>query len=392
MNAYTRAILTVAAMATVLASPDALADRRARGKEAGGVAGVPAPCGCAADLDGSGEVDGADLGLLLGGWGTAAGDLDGTGETDGADLGLLLGAWGPCLASVDNDFCQNATEITGEPVIPFCTVSATTSGPAFPAGPCVVAGYNDVDADLWYRYTAQQAGMLTVSTCGANFDTRLVAYGGFLFNPITSCPSNEPFGQVIKACNDDHAPCGLDSQITFEVFQGSNYLIRVGGYEGASGAGELAFDLDQAGHSCDDPIELGQADEFPVIVDGDSSQYDVGSDESPCGTGDTVAVWYRVILACNVLDAPGNVVVTTCDEFTDFDTVISVWKSSGGDCPGVFHSCNDDFDAPECQIGPLNRKSQVVVPSINGDVLYIRVSGYLGATGNFRLKVITECG
>ena len=52
---------------------------------------------CAGDLDGTGEVDGADLGLLLGAWDTndPAADLDASGLVDGADLGLLLGAWVP---------------------------------------------------------------------------------------------------------------------------------------------------------------------------------------------------------------------------------------------------------------------------------------------------------
>jgi len=45
-----------------------------------------------ADLDGNGSVNGADLGLLLGAWGTAdcAADLNGDGVVDGGDLGLLL--------------------------------------------------------------------------------------------------------------------------------------------------------------------------------------------------------------------------------------------------------------------------------------------------------------
>jgi hypothetical protein len=49
------------------------------------------------DLNGDGFVDGADLGLLLGAWGSAniAIDLNSDGIVDGADLGLLLGAWGP---------------------------------------------------------------------------------------------------------------------------------------------------------------------------------------------------------------------------------------------------------------------------------------------------------
>jgi len=48
-----------------------------------------------ADLNGDGVVDGADLGLLLGQWGSdGPADLNDDGVVDGADLGLLLGAWG----------------------------------------------------------------------------------------------------------------------------------------------------------------------------------------------------------------------------------------------------------------------------------------------------------
>jgi hypothetical protein len=51
------------------------------------------------DLDGNGVVNGADLGLLLAGWGTCGtpcpGDLDGNGVVNGADLGLLLANWTP---------------------------------------------------------------------------------------------------------------------------------------------------------------------------------------------------------------------------------------------------------------------------------------------------------
>lgn len=51
----------------------------------------------AGDLDGDGDVDGADLGALLGSWGPCSGcpaDINGNGVIDGADLGILLGHWG----------------------------------------------------------------------------------------------------------------------------------------------------------------------------------------------------------------------------------------------------------------------------------------------------------
>jgi hypothetical protein len=53
---------------------------------------------CPEDMTGDGNVDGADLTMLLGLWGscTGEGDFDGSGCVDGGDLTKLLGAWGSC--------------------------------------------------------------------------------------------------------------------------------------------------------------------------------------------------------------------------------------------------------------------------------------------------------
>ena len=59
--------------------------------------GPVCPAFCPADINRDGAVDGFDLGVLLGNWGSfGTGDLDLSGQVDGMDLGLLLGAWGPC--------------------------------------------------------------------------------------------------------------------------------------------------------------------------------------------------------------------------------------------------------------------------------------------------------
>ena len=57
-------------------------------------------CDCVGDLTLDGLVNGADLGILLAGWGACTGscasDLNRDGVVNGADLGVLLAAWGVC--------------------------------------------------------------------------------------------------------------------------------------------------------------------------------------------------------------------------------------------------------------------------------------------------------
>jgi thermitase len=88
------------ALAAVLASADdifAANPDHPDGLGAGRVNAMNAVGGSNPDLDGSGTVDSADLGLLLGAWGACGGcaaDLDRSGAVGASDLSILLGAWG----------------------------------------------------------------------------------------------------------------------------------------------------------------------------------------------------------------------------------------------------------------------------------------------------------
>ncbi|MFO0827373.1 MAG: FG-GAP-like repeat-containing protein [Phycisphaerales bacterium] len=81
---------------------DALPDIAAAGWGAGAGSTVPVFLNCLstcdADLNGDGVVNAADLGILLGAWGSSdpSADLTNDGAVDAADLGVLLGAWGDC--------------------------------------------------------------------------------------------------------------------------------------------------------------------------------------------------------------------------------------------------------------------------------------------------------
>ncbi len=103
LNTANGAAVSGAQFAAVLADLEALRISAEYGSEQGEettfidrvIFGAPT---CAGDLDGDGQVDGADLGVLLSAWGSTdpLADLDGEGVVDGADLGVLLSAWGPC--------------------------------------------------------------------------------------------------------------------------------------------------------------------------------------------------------------------------------------------------------------------------------------------------------
>lgn len=58
--------------------------------------GTPSVPACIGDYNNDGVVNGGDLALLLGSWGTPGGDLDGDGTTNGGDLAFLFANWGNC--------------------------------------------------------------------------------------------------------------------------------------------------------------------------------------------------------------------------------------------------------------------------------------------------------
>ena len=375
--------LTSLVLVSALAAP---ADRNAPTKDVGGgIAGAIA-CTCTGDLDGNGTVDAADLAVLLGGWnGAGAGDVDESGATDAADLAILLGAWGVCASAPANDACANAIEIDIG-TTPFCTIGASTDGPAYPAGSdCIEFSYNNVFADVWYSYTPIGNGKLTLSTCGVDWDTRLAVYGSVLPGSI-GCPSSGISLINLLACNDDNASCGNGSTLSLPVIAGHEYKIRVGGYNGWTGSGDLKLTFQSDGAGCFNAINVQNVTDTTVF--GTTLDNTVSFDESPCGNGDTVAEWYVFESTCPGENA--EITISTCDPATDFDTVLSVWRSGLQGCTQQLEACNDDATGVACQIAGFQRKSRVTFLTNPGDFYYVRVSGFLGAKGNFALKFTTD--
>lgn len=156
---------------------------------------------------------------------------------------------GVVFAQPANDDCANAILI-GNGDTGYSNVGAFSDGPAA----CGLLG-----SDIWYSYMASCDGMATISTCNqANYNTVLAAY-----DPSSGCP---PPLSALLACNVNL--CTLTSSITIAVTSSDQYLIQVGGLDGAQGAGTLTISCVPAAGQ--DEFVRGDADgngSFNTLVD-----------------------------------------------------------------------------------------------------------------------------
>jgi hypothetical protein len=100
------------------------------------------------------------------------------------------------------------------------------------------ASYTTSFDDHWYVFTADSAGMHTISTCNlADCDTKIWIYESCLAT-VTE------FAEGTFSYNDDF--CGLQSSITVNFTAGNTYYIRIGDYSDAC-ADQLSWNLSFVG-------------------------------------------------------------------------------------------------------------------------------------------------
>jgi hypothetical protein len=345
-------------------------------------AGAPVACPCTWDLNLDGQVDGADLGIMLANWDTdAPGDFDDSGVVDGADLGVMLANWGLCPAAVpSNDLCSDAIEITGSGWVDFCNFDATTQ--VLNAFDCVGEA---VDApiyhDIWYTFAAPDDGALEIFTCDeASFPTKMALYSS-LIGDGCACPVTGPSFVSLHDCAADN--CGSGSYLWTEVSPDKCYTIRLGGAQDQGGVGSFYHTFVRRGDSCQIPHQLGSV--FAAEMDGDNfDDTSWQADPSSCGSVDNFDEWYEYTMPCD-----GNLYLSTCSDETDFDTVLSVYDA----CGGLELSCNDDSDGYHCDFNDneVFRKSTTSLFLNSGQTVFIRVAGYQSNMGHFKLTLQASC-
>ena len=149
-----------------------------------------------------------------------------------------------------NDRCSNAFP-AGEGAYAFDTAGAFTDGPDETVACQTDEFGGPVGSDIWYCYTASCSGTATVDLCASAYDTMAAVYNG------CSCPTTPS----ATACNDN--ACFDKSAVTFPVTACRSYLIRVGGYYSAQGAGLMNVSCnpdpmvsDCNGNGVDDAVDI----------------------------------------------------------------------------------------------------------------------------------------
>jgi hypothetical protein len=277
-----------------------------------------------------------------------------------------------------NDDCANAADVSAGTTA-FSNANATTDGPDEP-GSCVSFGYSQIGSDVWFRYTSGScaSGPTTVSTCGSGFDTKIAIYPG------AGCPTVS--GTPI-ACNDDSNMCGgsaLQSWLSFDAQANTTYLIRIGGYNGATGNGVLTITPPSCGpqippnDSCSNPIFL--SDGVPVAGTTVNATNDA---TGTCGLNTSGPdVWYAYRPT-----ASATVNVNTCGSYPPYDTVLSVYSGSCGALELL--GCNDDsYDGGNGACGIGDFASGLNVAMTGGNTYLIRVAGYNNTVGGFTVQAI----
>ncbi|MDP7029981.1 MAG: hypothetical protein QF733_07150 [Phycisphaerales bacterium] len=312
-----------------------------------------------------------------------------------------------CAEAPANTVCSGAIAI-GDGDTGIDNTAALTDGPAdFTL--CDNFGEEGVYNDLWYSYVASCDGTVTVSTCDTvDFDSRLAVYD--------ACDG------TMLVCNDD---CGgannsLSSELALDLAAGDSVVIRVGSFaEGGTGTGTLSVScaVPAPGACC-----LGPSDCLDGLYPADCADFggDFMGDGTDCGTvmcgaaGDTCAEAVAFADGANAFDTSnatdsgygepddtqcdgtyldwmgspdawgryevsgdGTLSVSLCDA-SSYDTSLVLY--SGADCGSLTQvACNGDSTV---ETGCQSYYSGVYDHPVSaGEVIYIRLGGWQGATG-----------
>lgn len=257
-----------------------------------------------------------------------------------------------------NDECANAVPIV-DGLFPFDTRCAT---PSLPGGSplCDFFGDDRVSNDVWYEYTAVCSETVFLDLSTSSYDTKVSVH--------TTCdPAAAPI-----ACNDD-SNNSVTSRLRFQTAAGQSYFVRVGGYLGFTGVGEMhvycAPDVP--------PVNDDVANPLPITVGLTQFTNRGGSTDGPedCECDVKKDVWYRYVGTEDCL-----LTVSLCG--SSFDTTLAIYPEPLN--PGALLVPGDELD---CVDDSCSYQSEVSAPVLAGQAILLRVGGWNDIEGDGELAV-----
>jgi hypothetical protein len=247
----------------------------------------------------------------------------------------------PSYAAPTGDLCLDAIPLSVS--IPYDGDSTGATGTLTSS-----CSANDTK-DIWHSFTPSLNGNYTISLCGSSFDTTLSVYD--------TCGGTE------LACNDDM--CSVYSEVVVELAAGLTYLIRVAGYNGATGVYILEVTKRP---------EPPANDEFAGAIEvfenapyqGDTSGA-TGDAACSCAQGyDFYDVWHLFVPPVTT-----EYSISLCNSL--FDTTLSIYDDQLTEI-----GCNDDS---------CGSQSKLNLMLTGGQIYYIRIAGFDGDTGGYLLNI-----
>ena len=263
---------------------------------------------------------------------------------------------------IPNDECVDAIALA----LPSTTIGTTLGATGEVPNPAGCVTTDNASPSVWYSVTGTGTNIL-LSLCdpATTFDTKLRVYSGDCGAPV--CVAGNDDGPGV--CDDP----AFHSQLTFASTLGTEYLIKVYGFDPAE-FGAFVLDAESlaappANDLCADATLLS----IPSQVSG-STLAATADNFGGCGANGSSAVWYSVV------GTGGRLVAKLCG--SNYDTFISVHS---GDCGAlVCVGSNDDAGDDACGL-----QSAFAWDSVDGTVYRIRVFGFSTRSGDYVLQVQT---
>jgi len=264
----------------------------------------------------------------------------------------------------ENNVCLAGTLIPGN-ALSFNPPLLDTTGAT--ADQCTFHGCGGNANSVWYEFTPDCDGSISLNTNGSNYDTGLVIFPDdcSYLDPMTGCHTPDEL-----ICDDDSGT-GNASQISnFAVAAGTTYRISIS--SSPSGGGMLDFNFmftppAPANDTCATAQVIPGATQSAVSFTV-SDLCTLGANADPAdpqescesgGVGVSNSVWYRFTPA---YDGIANINTGG----SDYDTVLAVF--SGGCAAPIQVACGDDF--------LFTQTSVVSAPMTANTPYWIKVSDY----------------